>query len=436
VAARAGTRDGGVRRRRSLVGAALATTWITTGGNFLAFKWALTEIPPNALMFARLAVAGGLLLTVGLAAGARSRPTPRQLGAAAFSGVLLLALGQGGIVWGVRALPSGKTAVLAASAPIFVALFSWVVLRAPLRWQTGTGIVVGFAGLALMGAGGHGGAVALGPALLVVGGSAFWAAGAIYAHRARLPDNILLSGGVQMLVAAGVFLVPAAGQGELSRIDPVAWRGSTLAGFGYLALVGLALGYGAYAWLNQTVSPALANTFQYVSPVVALAAGAWLLSEPVGATDVAAATLTLAGVALMVSASPGTQRSTRSRSQEEPMPNRTNHRLVHRAYEAFNARDAAAALATLHDQVSWDDGEGHMLSGHLAVRDHWQQQWSAVSPTIEIIDLRDTRQGTQARVRLSLRKDGNVQSREIINDLQFRDGLISSMRISPDTSNT
>jgi ketosteroid isomerase-like protein len=310
-----------------------------------------------------------------------------------------------------------------------VALFSWLVLRSPLRWQAVTGIAGGFAGLALMGAGGGGGGVALGSGLLVVGGSAFWAAGAIYAHRAALPDNILVSGGVQMLVAAVVFLVPAAAEGELSTLDPGAWTASTRAGFSYLALIGLALGYGAYSWLNQTVSPALANTFQYVSPVVALAAGALLLSEPVGATDVAAATLTLAGVVLMVSASPETQRSARARSQEEPMPSSTDHRLVHRAYQAFNARDPAAALATLHDQVSWDDGEGHMLSGHDAVREHWQQQWRAVSPTIEIIELRDTAEGSEARVRLTVRKDGGAESREIINELQFRDGLISSMRI-------
>jgi hypothetical protein len=70
-----------------------------------------------------------------------------------------------------------------------------------------------------------------------------------------------------------------------------------------------------------------------------------------------------------------------------------------------------------------------MLSGHLAVREHWQQQWSALSPTIEIIELRDNAEGSQARVRLTVRKDGRVQSREIVNELQFRDGLISSMRI-------
>jgi drug/metabolite transporter (DMT)-like permease len=310
--ARADARGNAASGRRWAVGAALVTTWITTGGNFLAFKAALIQIQPLALMFARLAAAGILLLATGIAIAARTRPSRRQIALASVAGVLSLGLGQGGIVWGVRSLPSGKTAVFAASAPVFVALFSWLVLRARLRWQTCVGIAVGCAGLALMSVGGNDGSVTLGPVLWVLGGSAFWAAGALFAHRACLPDCVFVSGGVQMLAAATSFLIPAACQGGLSTLDPRAWSSSTLAAFGYLCLVGLGLGYTAYAWLNQSVTPALANTFQYVSPFLALAAGALLLSEAVGPADIVAAALTLAGVALMVSATPESRPSVAS----------------------------------------------------------------------------------------------------------------------------
>jgi hypothetical protein len=98
------------------------------------------------------------------------------------------------------------------------------------------------------------------------------------------------------------------------------------------------------------------------------------------------------------------------------------------AYEAFNARDADAALATLHPKVRWDDGEGHMLEGHAAVRRHWLQQWAAADPTLEILELSAGPEDVSARIRLLTRQDQH--GRELTNELQFADGLIRSMRMS------
>jgi hypothetical protein len=111
------------------------------------------------------------------------------------------------------------------------------------------------------------------------------------------------------------------------------------------------------------------------------------------------------------------------------MNNTNNHTLVRQVYEAFNARSSAAALATLHEQVQWDDGEGNMLSGRMAVREHWLQQWAAANPQIEIISLADAGDGIAVRIRLTLFTDGQAQTRELTNELTFRDGLIGSMRI-------
>jgi hypothetical protein len=111
------------------------------------------------------------------------------------------------------------------------------------------------------------------------------------------------------------------------------------------------------------------------------------------------------------------------------MPRARYRNLVRQAYEAFNARSPAAALATLHEQVRWDDGEGNMLTGHSAVRQHWEQQWSNANPHIDVIDLAETKEGIVARIRFSAAKDGHTEAREITNELTFRDGLIGSMRI-------
>ena len=111
------------------------------------------------------------------------------------------------------------------------------------------------------------------------------------------------------------------------------------------------------------------------------------------------------------------------------MQNTVDQRLVHKAYDAFNARAPEAALATLHAEVRWDDGEGHMLRGHDAVRQHWEHQWATVSPTIDVIELSRIEAGILAQIRLNLQRDGRTETQQLVNELTFRDGLILSMRI-------
>jgi hypothetical protein len=115
--------------------------------------------------------------------------------------------------------------------------------------------------------------------------------------------------------------------------------------------------------------------------------------------------------------------------RQDFMENTSGRNLVRQAYEAFNARSPTTALATLHEQVQWDDGEGHMLSGRVAVREHWLLQWAEANPSIEIIGLSDKDDGVVARIRLTLFTDGKAETREITNVFTFRDDLIRSMRI-------
>jgi len=58
--------------------------------------------------------------------------------------------------------------------------------------------------------------------------------------------------------------------------------------------------------------------------------------------------------------------------------------LLTRAYEAFNARDIATALATMHPDVEWANGmESGVVRGRDAVRDYWTRQWRLIDPRVE-----------------------------------------------------
>jgi drug/metabolite transporter (DMT)-like permease len=284
---------------RLALATAVITIWVTTGGNFLAFKGALQGFPPVLMMVLRLALAGGLLL-VAAAVAISERPTPSQVGRGAVAGLLLLVLGQGGIVWGVQSLPAGRTAVFASSAPVFLAVFS-AIRGQPLSRRALAGTGLGITGLTLLAVFSGGETSSLSPIAIILTGSAAWALGSIYAAEARLPKSPLTSGAVQTIAAALVLLPVAWVSGDFSRISMSSLGWSPVLSLLYLALFGLAIGYSLFAWVDRTSGPVLANTFHYVSPVIAMLAGSALLGEELTPVDVTAAAIALGGVALMVS---------------------------------------------------------------------------------------------------------------------------------------
>jgi ketosteroid isomerase-like protein len=63
--------------------------------------------------------------------------------------------------------------------------------------------------------------------------------------------------------------------------------------------------------------------------------------------------------------------------------------LLKRAYDAFNRRDIAGALAVMHPDVEWPNGmEGGTVYGHSGVRQYWTRQWALINPHVEPVHFR------------------------------------------------
>jgi drug/metabolite transporter (DMT)-like permease len=74
---------------------------------------------------------------------------------------------------------------------------------------------------------------------------------------------------------------------------------SSTAALAYLAAMGSLVAFTAYLYLLNTVRPALATSYAYVNPPVAVVIGALFGGERVHALDVVAMSVILAGVALI-----------------------------------------------------------------------------------------------------------------------------------------
>lgn len=74
-----------------------------------------------------------------------------------------------------------------------------------------------------------------------------------------------------------------------------------------------------------------------------------------------------------------------------------DRQLIAAAYQAFNARTIEAVLATMHPDVVWPRAwEGDYVQGHEQVRAYWSQQWQALNPLVEPVEVRSLPDGRTA----------------------------------------
>jgi len=270
----------------------LAALW---GASFMFIKIGDRELKPITLVGFRMAL-GALtlvpivLLTVG------ARQTVRELRGAAgplvVTGLLNSAIPIFAISWAETRLDSGLTAIIQASAPLFTALLA---LRFSQDQRVGgsrlAGLVVGFAGVALLVGGRPSGQIVA--ALAVVFSALCYAAAGLYAGK-RLRGVSPLVTALGTLTAATLATLPI-GLFQLPS-HMTSWK--VTASVLTLGIAGTGLAYILYYGLISGAGASRAILITYLVPTFAVFYGAVLLGEPVTAAAVGGLALVLAGVGL------------------------------------------------------------------------------------------------------------------------------------------
>ena len=283
--------------------AALAAVYLIWGSTYLAIRFAIETIPPFLMSGTRFIVAGGTMYAVLRLSGAE-RPTARQWLGAVLVGALLLLGGNGGVVWAEQHVPSGLAALLIATEPLWVVLVDWARPGGarPTRAE-GLGLMVGFAGAALLISpaeliGGRYEVDPVGAAVLILA-SVSWAIGSVCSRYMPAPASPIL--GTAMKLIAGGLLLAALGvaSGETGRLDLSAVSTKSVAALLYLTVFGAIVAFTAYIWLLKNTSLAMASTYAYVNPAVAVFLGWLIADEPVTPRTVLAATVIVGGVLII-----------------------------------------------------------------------------------------------------------------------------------------
>lgn len=272
------------------VAGALAAVYVIWGSTYLAIRFALESgLPPLLMAGTRFLIAGGLMFAV-LRVRGEAMPTRAQWRNVAVMGALLLGLGNGLVTIAQQWVSSGLAAVAVASAPLWMALFAAMRGQHPNRLEW-CGLAAGFAGVLWLNAGGTLGGQPQGLIALLVAALA-WSFGSIWSRGRDLPSPFMTAA-TQMLCGGVLMLGVGIALGE--RFD--GWPGARgLLAVGYLVVFGSIIGFSAYIWLLHHVRPALAGSYAYVNPAIAVLLGGWLANEHFSATDLRAMAVILAGV--------------------------------------------------------------------------------------------------------------------------------------------
>lgn len=286
------------------------------GFNRPMMKLALAEMP--VWSFRAACIAGGAVGLFGIAHLQRLpvRLRPGQFRRLALASLFNVTAWNVLIGYGVSLMPSGRSAILAYTMPLWTVILSALLLRERFTLRKAAGVALGMGGLALL----------LGPELMSLGsapaGALFilaaamsWAAGTIIIRRwpVELPTTSFVAwqlslGGLPVLLGAAVL-----DQGSLRPISPVATSALL-----YSMLVAFVFCHWAWFKLATTAPASIAAMSTMMIPVVGVFSGMIVLGEQPRWQEYAA--LLLVTLALATVLIPGREAVRNAKSVAGPGP--------------------------------------------------------------------------------------------------------------------
>ncbi|GAC1532123.1 MAG: EamA family transporter [Sediminibacterium sp.] len=285
---------------------AFATVYLVWGSTYFFIQMAVKSFPPLLLGAFRFLAAGGRLLGWCALKGEKLFVI-RDVGHAAVSGILLLFVGIGIVIWVEQTIPSAMVAILVSSSPI------WFIVLDKKKWKenfrnkaTMTGLLVGFGGVILLfseqimhdfSISSHASRI-MGMVLLLIGTIA-WSAGSLYSKYKQRSGSALVNTAWQMITAGIVFIPCSFLHGEVldfqwQQVPASAWFALI-----YLVVFGSIAAFSAYVWLLQVRPATQVSTYAYINPLIAVVLGVFFAHEHISSLQLIGLIIILGSVLLI-----------------------------------------------------------------------------------------------------------------------------------------
>ena len=270
------------------------------GTTFIASRVGAQHMPGLFLSAVRQFSSGLLMVSFFLIKGYKL-PDWRTLKHITIQGIFLLTLANGLLTWALEYINSGFAAIISATVPLFITLFSVMLLHNArlTKWMI-VGLVIGFTGIVLIFYDYlhqiQGKSFAFGITLAFLSVLA-WTFGTVYSSRQKPPVDILFSVGLQMLIAGTITLIVCFATGKYINIADAG--NASLYALIYLIVFGSVVAYSAYVFAISKLSPGFVSIYAYINPIVAVFFGWLLLHENLNSGMLLGSIVTLGGVYLV-----------------------------------------------------------------------------------------------------------------------------------------
>ena len=272
---------------------ALLIIWIVWGSTYLAIRIAVATIPPFLLISTRFLLAGTILFVFAKVRGA-ALPSALQWRNAAIIGGLLLGCGVGVTAFSEQNISSSLTTIIVAGGSIVNVLMAGLINKTWPKRLEWLGIAIGLAGVALLAFDGDLRAKPFN-ILIQLFALTCWATGSALSSKLKLAEGAM--GSASEMLAGGVllFVVSMAHGDKL----PAQFAPEAVGAWVYLVVFGSVVAYSAYMHVLKHARPALATSYSYINPLVAIVLGFVVLNERVSIIAFVSAGFIISGVLLM-----------------------------------------------------------------------------------------------------------------------------------------
>ena len=282
-----------------LLGAFVLLTLIW-GTTWAAIRIGLQGVPPLTGVALRFAIAGALLLALARRLGVRFAGSRREIALWVANGTLTFSGSYTIVYWSEQYIPSGLTAVLFATYPLFVAALAHVLLPGErLSPRAVGGMLLGFAGVAVIFSDDLrqlGGPMVRRAALVMLLSPFVSAIASVVVKRWGTGIHPLSLSAIPMLMAGAVMGTAAL---VFERGAALVFDARSVGALLYLAILGSAVTFTVYYWFLARAPATRVALIAYTIPIVAVAVGAVLFDEPLRPRLLAGAALVLAGVGIV-----------------------------------------------------------------------------------------------------------------------------------------
>ena len=276
---------------------AFFSIYVIWGSTYLLNKIAVTELPPFKIASIRFISAGVIIFIIAKLMGISLAITRKQLINAIIAGFLFLTFGNGVVVWALKYVDSGFTALEISAQPLVVLLLMRILEGKKIQTMSVIGVVLGIIGIYLLVSqkeiiSQEGTILGI---IMIFACMLSWGYGSLFVAKADLPSNYFVNTGYQMLTGGVMLFIVSQLFGEIWSL-PTEWSKPVQFSLIFLIIFGSIVAFTSFNYLLKTVSPEKVATSTYVNPIIALILGWYFLNEQITTQSIVAAVILLTGV--------------------------------------------------------------------------------------------------------------------------------------------